>query len=86
MLGVGGLVVVWIVWSRRPGSGVVIDRLLLRMPYLGRLMRMYATSQLARTLSTLLSGGLPLVNAMEVAPRTRSATARWRPPSRAPSR
>ena len=37
------------------------------MPYLGRLMRMYATSQLARTLSTLLAGGLPLLNAMEVA-------------------
>jgi type IV pilus assembly protein PilC len=28
---------------------------------------MYATSQLARTLSTLLSGGLPLLNAIEVA-------------------
>ena len=28
-------------------------------------MRMYATSQLARTLSTLLAGGLPLVNALE---------------------
>ena len=30
-------------------------------------MRMYATSQLARTLSTLLAGGLPLLNALEVA-------------------
>ena len=28
---------------------------------------MYATSQLARTLSSLLPGGLPLLNAMEVA-------------------
>src|SRR6185436_5115985 len=31
------------------------------------LMRMYASSQLARTLSTLLTGGLPLVNALETA-------------------
>jgi len=30
-------------------------------------MRMYATSQLARTLSALLQGGLPLLNALEVA-------------------
>jgi type IV pilus assembly protein PilC len=30
-------------------------------------MRMYATSQLSRTLSALLTGGLPLVNAMDVA-------------------
>jgi type IV pilus assembly protein PilC len=54
-------------WLRREGSGVVLDRFLFRVPYLGSLMRMYATSQLARTLSALLSGGLPLVNAMEVA-------------------
>jgi type IV pilus assembly protein PilC len=54
-------------WLRREGSGVVVDRFLFRVPYLGSLMRMYATSQLARTLSALLSGGLPLVNAMEVA-------------------
>ncbi len=54
-------------WLRREGSGVVVDRMLLRLPYFGRLMRMYATSQLARTLATLLSGGLPLLNAMEVA-------------------
>ncbi|HEY3120247.1 MAG TPA: type II secretion system F family protein, partial [Vicinamibacteria bacterium] len=42
-------------------------RFLLRVPYVGGLMRMYATSQLARSLSTLLAGGLPLLNAMEVA-------------------
>ena len=56
-----------VAWLRREGSGVVLDRFLLRIPYLGGLMRMYATSQLARTLSALLSGGLPLVNAMDVA-------------------
>lgn len=54
-------------WLRREGSAATVDRLLLRLPYFGRLMRMYATSQLARTLATLLSGGLPLLNAMEVA-------------------
>lgn len=54
-------------WLRREGSGVIVDRVLLRLPLLGRMMRMYATSQLARTLSTLLAGGLPLLNALEVA-------------------
>jgi type IV pilus assembly protein PilC len=61
---------VWIsvvAWMRREGSEVVRDRLLLRLPYLGGLMRMYATSQLSRTLGALLAGGLPLVNALEVA-------------------
>jgi type IV pilus assembly protein PilC len=56
-----------VTWLRREGSAVILDRALLRLPYLGGLMRMYATSQLARTLSALLTGGLPLVNAMDVA-------------------
>jgi type IV pilus assembly protein PilC len=52
---------------RREGAGVALDAALLRLPYFGGLMRMYATSQLMRTLATLLSGGLPLLNALEVA-------------------
>ena len=54
-------------WARRESSAIVMDRLLLSVPYLGRLMKMYATSQLTRTLSALLQGGLPLLNALEVA-------------------
>lgn len=54
-------------WARQENSAIVMDRLLLSVPYLGRLMRMYATSQLTRTLSALLQGGLPLLNALEVA-------------------
>jgi len=59
-------VVFTVSWLRREGSGLIVDRTLMRLPLVGRLMRMYATSQLARTLSALLTGGLPLVNAMEV--------------------
>jgi hypothetical protein len=66
VLGLAAAVVVLIGWLRQPGSAIRVDRMLLRVPFLGRLMRMYATSQLARTLSTLLSGGLPLLNALEV--------------------
>jgi type IV pilus assembly protein PilC len=57
----------FVAWRRREGSDVVLDRAILRIPYFGGLMRMYATSQLSRTLSALLTGGLPLVNAMDVA-------------------
>ena len=61
----GGMALVY--WSRRAGFGLSLDRWLLSLPYFGGLMRMYATSQLMRTLSTLLAGGLPLVNALDVA-------------------
>ncbi len=67
VLATAGLLIASLLWLRRPGSGVLLDRGLLRLPYVGPLMRMYATSQLARTLATLLQGGLPLLDAMEVA-------------------
>jgi type IV pilus assembly protein PilC len=67
VLGLGMLGVFVVYWLRKEGSGVALDRALLRLPYFGGLMRMYATSQLMRTLSTLLAGGLPLLNALEVA-------------------
>jgi type IV pilus assembly protein PilC len=62
-----GAFVAFRLWARREGSAIAIDRSLFSVPYLGGLMRMYATSQLARTLAALLHGGLPLVNALEVA-------------------
>ncbi len=67
VLAVALVVVSVMSWLRREGSGVALDRTLLRLPYFGALMRMYATSQLSRTLATLLAGGLPLLNALEVA-------------------
>ena len=67
LLVVGGLAAAVIVWYRRDQSKLLVDGLLLKVPVLGPMMRMYATSQLARTLSTLLSGGLPLLSAMSVA-------------------
>jgi type IV pilus assembly protein PilC len=64
-LGMAGLAGLY--WLRGEGRGLSLDAALLRLPYFGGLMRMYATSQLMRTLATLLAGGLPLVNALEVA-------------------
>jgi type IV pilus assembly protein PilC len=57
-------------WIHRPGQRERFDALLLRLPGVGPTARKFATSQLARTLSTLLGGGIPLVNAIEVASRS----------------
>lgn len=54
-------------WAKRPGQRSRFDRMLLGLPWVGYGVRIFATSQLARTLATLLSGGIPLVNALEVA-------------------
>jgi type IV pilus assembly protein PilC len=61
------LVIAVAAWLRTDGAGAVFDRWLLRIPFFGPLLRTYATSQLSRSLSTLLSGGLPLVHSLDVA-------------------
>jgi type IV pilus assembly protein PilC len=57
-------------WLKRPGQRERFDALLLRLPAIGPTVRKFATSQLARTLATLLGGGIPLVNAVEIACRS----------------
>jgi type IV pilus assembly protein PilC len=57
-------------WLRRPGQRARFDRLILRVPMLGQVARKFATSQMSRTLATLLGGGLPLVNAVDIAARS----------------
>jgi type IV pilus assembly protein PilC len=57
-------------WLRRPGNRVRFDRWTLSVPMLGPISQKFATSQAARTLATLLGGGIPLVNAIDVAARS----------------
>jgi type IV pilus assembly protein PilC len=56
-------------WSRSPVNRARLHRTLLGVPVLGGVARKFATSQLARTLATLLGGGLPLVTSIGVAAR-----------------
>jgi type IV pilus assembly protein PilC len=44
-----------------------LDELKLTVPIVGNLWTMFSMAQLSRTLATLLSGGIPLVGALEVA-------------------
>ena len=56
-----------VAWVRQPGQKARFDHLILRVPMLGDIASKFATSQMARTLATLLGGGLPLVNALDIA-------------------
>jgi type IV pilus assembly protein PilC len=57
-------------WIRQPGQRAQFDRALLTIPFIGATARKFVTAQLARTLSTLLGGGIPLVNSLEVTARS----------------
>jgi len=66
------LAVVGILWFRQPSQKVVIDRWMLSIPWFGATARKFYTSQVARMLSTLLGGGIPLVHSIEIAARSTS--------------
>jgi type IV pilus assembly protein PilC len=70
LLGIGAAALVFYSWIRQPGRRAQFDRLMLSVPGIGGSMHKFATSQLARTLATLLGGGIPLVNALEIASRS----------------
>jgi type IV pilus assembly protein PilC len=57
-------------WIQQPGQRARFDRAVMRLPVVGASVHKFATAQLARTLATLLGGGIPLVNALEIASRS----------------
>jgi len=63
---VGGIVL-FRLWAQRESARLTIDRFKLRTPIVGEVWLKYQVAQLARVLSTLLTGGIPLVQAMETA-------------------
>jgi len=55
------------IWARRESARTTLDKIRLKIPGLGEIWLKYQVAQLARILSTLLTGGIPLVAAMETA-------------------
>ena len=54
-------------WSRTPKGKLSIDRNILKVPIIGQLLIQIATAQATRSLSTLLAGGITLVESWEIA-------------------
>jgi len=54
-------------WALRPAAQEKLDRLKLRLPLAGEIWIKYQVAQFSRVLSTLLVGGIPLVQALETA-------------------
>jgi type IV pilus assembly protein PilC len=54
-------------WSRTEDGGVAFDRLKFRVPIVGDTLLKFQVAQFSRTLSTLLTGGTPLVAGLQTA-------------------
>jgi type IV pilus assembly protein PilC len=55
------------IWSRGERAREWLDRVKMRTPVLGEIWTKYQVAQVSRVLSTLLLGGIPLVQALETA-------------------
>jgi type IV pilus assembly protein PilC len=76
LLGAGLLVAAIIgfrVWSRTDAARVTLDRMLLNTPVVGEIWVKFQVAQFSRVLSTLLVGGIPLVQALETAGESSSS-------------
>jgi len=61
------LIFALVIWLRTPGGRLILDKFLLRLPIAGALIKQMTTAQLARSLSTLLSGGITLPDSWDIA-------------------
>ena len=68
--GIATALLALILWSRRPTGRAVLDRLFLKLPVFGELIRLAGLARFCRTLSTLLEGGIPVSRALEMAQET----------------
>ncbi|HZZ39841.1 MAG TPA: type II secretion system F family protein [Acidobacteriaceae bacterium] len=57
-------------WSHSDAGADQIDRVRIALPLFGKIWLKYQVAMFARTLSTLLSGGIPLVPSLETAARS----------------
>jgi len=55
---------------RTPGGRLAIDRMLLGLPLIGPLLRKAAIARFTRTLGTLVSSGVPILEGLEITART----------------
>ncbi len=70
LLAIIALVVAIKFYYRTPAGHRNIDRLLLKLPVLGDILRKVAVARFSRTLSTLLSSGVPILQSLDITART----------------
>ena len=65
-----GIVIAVRLYYKTPSGRHLIDRILLRIPILGDISRKIAVARFSRTLSTLLSSGVPILQSLDITAKT----------------
>lgn len=66
LVGLVGSVFLFRNWKNSESGSKTWDRIVLKTPIVGKLARMIAVSRFTRTLATLLTGGVPMLQAMDI--------------------
>jgi type IV pilus assembly protein PilC len=61
-------------WTSTPKGRITLDTILLKLPILGEVIQKIALARFARTLGTLLSSGVPLLQTIEIVSATAGNT------------
>ncbi|MGA8074101.1 MAG: type II secretion system F family protein [Candidatus Acidiferrales bacterium] len=67
LVGVGGAIA-W--WYTTPQGRITIDTIMLKIPVIGMLLRKIAVARFTRTLGTLISSGVPILEGLDITART----------------
>jgi type IV pilus assembly protein PilC len=57
-------------WYGTPAGRMAIDRLMLKVPVIGPVLRKIAVARFTRTLGTLISSGVPILEGLDITART----------------
>ncbi len=63
---IGFIVFLFKIWSNTPGGRTSVDKMKLSMPIIGDIQRKSAVSRFARTLGTLVTSGVPILQALNI--------------------
>jgi len=58
--------ILFVRWKQTPKGKYIWDKIILKIPFLGRLIRAADISLFSRTLSTLMHGGIPVLQSMSI--------------------
>ncbi|MEK6774684.1 MAG: type II secretion system inner membrane protein GspF [Bdellovibrionota bacterium] len=63
---IGGSIFFFMQWKKTPDGSAQWDAISLKLPVFGPVIRMVAVSRFTRTLATLLTGGVPMLAALDI--------------------
>jgi type IV pilus assembly protein PilC len=70
LIGIGAGIFGLKVWYATPKGRFVLDSVILKLPVLGLLMRKIAVARFTRTLGTLISSGVPILEGLDITAKT----------------